>query len=63
MEFDIDFKALLNMKIDGELLKNKEFAPLVRVCHKYGIHGMDVATFLMEFAVAAEQINGENNNG
>ncbi len=63
MDFTIDFKAILNAKINGELLKEEELKPVIRVCNKYGIHGMDAVAFISELSIAVEQANGENGNG
>ena len=63
MDFNIDFKAILNAKLNGELLKEKEIAPVIKVCNKYGIHGMDAVAFLTELGIACEQAEGEQENG
>ena len=63
MDFNIDFQAIINSKLNGELLANKEIAPVIKVCNKYGMHGMEAVAFLTELGFACKQADGEEDNG
>ena len=58
-DFKLDFKALINTMANEELLKQKEVAPVVKVCNKYGIFGTDFVQFIIELGEAAQQCNLE----
>lgn len=57
MKIEFDFKKIINEKINSEMMKEKEAAPIVKVLNKHGIYGVDAMAFIMELGEAVKEIN------
>lgn len=57
MKIEFDFKKIINEKINSEMMKEKESAPIVKLLNKYGIYGVDAMAFIMEMGEVVKEIN------
>lgn len=53
----IDYGNLMEVMFNAEMLKNKEFAPVLKVLNKYGLFGTKAMSFLSEFSEVVEEWN------